>query len=407
MGERKQIMIVGCGVGGAPLLTRQAAAALGTAQVWIGPEDVLDRLQNLPGRREELYLTDPGEIRLKVESLPYQRLAVLIGGNPGFFNRGAELYQALEDLRPVIVPGLSEIAYMIARTGVSFDGAVLFDPKRKGSGLVDQVRRHRKVFLLSQGEPGRLLKDLLAAGERGLIAYVGEGLGTKHERITRGTLAELADGTYASGSVLILMRTAPSRTRRFGIEDETFIRGSLPMTKSAVRAIILSRLMLTEEDIVYDIGAGTGSVSVECALAVSYGRVYAVEKEAEGIELIKKNAEKFGLDNIYPIQGLAPGALGHLPAPDAAFIGGSAGHMKDLLQVLTSRNPTVRITAAAVTLETATETVGYMEAMGLNPELMQLQVSTARKAGGRHLMIAGNPVYIVSGGAAPKEGGVG
>ena len=124
------------------------------------------------------------------------------------------------------------------------------------------------------------------------------------------------------------------------------------MTKSEVRSVILSKLRLCEGDIVYDVGAGTGSVSVEAALANGRGHVYAFEREAEGCGLIRENARKLGAANVTVLEGAAPASFAGLPVPDAAFIGGSGGALEDILRALLSMNPAVRIVATAVSLET-------------------------------------------------------
>ncbi len=193
------------------------------------------------------------------------------------------------------------------------------------------------------------------------------------------------------------MSEVMKRNIGIGISDEAFERGSLPMTKSEVRAVILSRLCLQVDEIVYDIGSGTGSVSVEMGGQVSAGCVYAVEQKAEGIGLVTRNAERFGLSNIHPIEGRAPEALLALPAPDAAFIGGSEGSLRGILALLLEKNPKVRVVLTAVTMETVAEGTALMEEYGMEPELVLLQVSRGRRIGTRHMMTALNPIYVISG----------
>ncbi len=184
---------------------------------------------------------------------------------------------------------------------------------------------------------------------------------------------------------------------RIGISDEEFIRGSLPMTKSEVRAMVMSRLSLAEDEIVYDIGSGTGSVSVEMALALPNGRVYAIEQKAEGGSLLAQNADKFAVENITFIQGRAPEAFAGLPAPDAVFIGGSSGSLQEMLEELLCKNPAVRVVLTALTIETVAEATDLMEKYEMEPEIISLSVSRSKKVGSRHLMLAQNPIYIISG----------
>lgn len=186
------------------------------------------------------------------------------------------------------------------------------------------------------------------------------------------------------------------------MEDKHFIRGKIPMTKSEVRAVSLSKLGLSRDSVVYDIGAGTGSVAVEAALYACQGHVYAVEQKREGCELIRQNQEKFGAKNLTVIEGHAPEALKGLPAPDRVFVGGSGGELSRILDLVWEKNPQARVVANAIALETLTAAWEYLKHRGLEAEVVSIQVSKARKTGDYHLMIAQNPVYIIT--VGPKAG---
>ncbi len=183
------------------------------------------------------------------------------------------------------------------------------------------------------------------------------------------------------------------------MRDECFIRGDVPMTKSEVRAVSLSKLELRPDDIVYDIGAGTGSVSVEAALAVPQGRVYAFEQKEEGCRLIAENGRRFGLRNLTVIPGRAPASLsgdGTLPVPDKIFVGGSGGEMTEILDTVRRLNPAARIVANMVSLESLARLTVYLKERDLEAEVACVQVSRARRLGGSHLFQAQNPVYVVT-----------
>ena len=187
------------------------------------------------------------------------------------------------------------------------------------------------------------------------------------------------------------------RRHRHGIPDEEFIRGDVPMTKSEVRTISMAKLDLPADAIVYDIGAGTGSVSVECALAAYDGQVYAIEKEADAAELIRQNKVKFGCENLQVIEGLAPDALEDLPIPTHAFIGGSSGNLQEILAVLLRKNPDVRIVVNAVTVETMTEAAECAKYFGFTEyETVSVNIARSRKLGRYHMMTAQNPVSVIT-----------
>jgi precorrin-6Y C5,15-methyltransferase (decarboxylating) len=183
-----------------------------------------------------------------------------------------------------------------------------------------------------------------------------------------------------------------------GIEDELFLRGNVPMTKSEIRSVSISKLQLRPGDVIYDVGAGTGSVSVEMALQAREGRVYAVEYDEEALGLIRRNAEQFGAWNLNVIEGKAPGALEDLPAPDRAFIGGSGGNLAEILELLTKRNPRIRVVVNAITLETMAEAVSQFSRLGFaDVDIVQIFAARGKAAGNYHMMQGQNPVFIISG----------
>lgn len=178
------------------------------------------------------------------------------------------------------------------------------------------------------------------------------------------------------------------------MRDECFIRGRVPMTKSEVRAIVLSKLQIQKDSVVYDVGAGTGSVSVEAAFQAENGHVYAFEKEKKACELIRQNAELFGRQNLSIVLGTAPDTITGLPPADCAFIGGTTGAVEAVLNKLLALNPAMRIVLTAVTLETLKQVITYLQKYNKEAEIVSVQVSYAETAGYYHLMKAHNPVWI-------------
>lgn len=183
-----------------------------------------------------------------------------------------------------------------------------------------------------------------------------------------------------------------------GISDQEFIRGTVPMTKQEVRILSVAKLQLDENSIVYDVGAGTGSVSVEIAMQCKNGMVYSIEKNEEALSLIAANKEKFHLENIKIIKGIAPDSLKDLPIPTHVFIGGSSGNLIDIIRIIRKKNEKVRFVMNAVTLETVSqlEEVRVLSSEYEEMEVIQVGISRSKKLGKYHLMQAENPVYVVS-----------
>lgn len=186
-----------------------------------------------------------------------------------------------------------------------------------------------------------------------------------------------------------------------GIPDSMFVRGEVPMTKEEIRAMTISKARLNEGDIVYDIGAGTGSITVEAALMARRGHVYAVERLAAGVELVRENAARFRAGNVTVIHGEAPEALQDLPPADRIIIGGSGGNLPEIIEACqTKLKAQGRLVINAVTLETLNTAISLLEARGYDPEAVSITVSRLEKVGQSHMFKGLNPVYIIS---AQKE----
>jgi precorrin-6Y C5,15-methyltransferase (decarboxylating) len=224
---------------------------------------------------------------------------------------------------------------------------------------------------------------------------------TKIEYIFIGTASECAERSFSDLAVLLVDTKTPDGKqliqcrRPAGMPDDVFARGKVPMTKMEVRCVILGKMAVSENDVVWDIGAGTGSVSVE--LAMQARQVWAVERRDEAVELIRENREKFGRWNLRIAWGEAPMDLKELPDPDAVFVGGSGGHLGEILHEVWRRNENARICISATLLETLQESLEAFLERGIEPDIVQIAVTRSEKIGGRHMMRAGNPIYIITG----------
>ena len=186
------------------------------------------------------------------------------------------------------------------------------------------------------------------------------------------------------------------------MSDGDFERAEVPMTKEEVRVLAVSKLRISSDATVWDVGAGTGSVSVECALAAPEGRVFAIERNSEACGLIARNAERFGASNVFVVEGCAPGALAGLPAPDCVFVGGSAGRIAEIIDAALDANPQARIVVSAIVIETLSGTLDALRARGMKgADVVSVSAARARQVGSSHMMMANNPVYLIAVGGAP------
>ncbi len=181
----------------------------------------------------------------------------------------------------------------------------------------------------------------------------------------------------------------------FGIPDELFIRGSVPMTKQEIRVLSLSKMRLKNDSIVWDIGAGTGSVSVEAAVYCKEGRVFAIEKNPEAVELLKENRKAFRVKNMEIVCGQAPEVLLNLPCPDSIFIGGSGDFTEEILETAAERiKPCGIIVANAIAIDTLCSLQGFFKVRCWERDITLANISTSKQVKGKTMMLAHNPIYI-------------
>lgn len=243
---------------------------------------------------------------------------------------------------------------------------------------------------------GRLCRTLTQAGLGHTRVSAGENLSYPNEKITTGTAETLQDCNFDSLCAALLHCPGAPAPVTFGLPDEVFVRAeAVPMTKSEVRAVCLSKLALGEDSVAWDVGAGTGSVTIEMALAAQRGKIYAIERKDAAVALLKENCARFHTDNVTVIPGTAPECCHDLPAPTHAFLGGTSGNMKEIIALLLDKNPAVRIVATAVTLESVAELTACLSLFpDRKPEIVTLSVSRGRPLGAYHLMTAQNPIWI-------------
>lgn len=394
------VTLIGMGSGQPENLTLQGLAALRQADLILGARRLLAVLPaGCTENRAAAYR--PDEVAELLQTSGAENAVLVYSGDTGFYSGASSMMEKLEALgvRARVLPGLSSIQLLAAALGRPWQGWNLVSAHGRTCDPVAECMQGRPTFFLTGGseDPATLCAQLEAEGFGDVQGVVGQCLGTPEEKLFRGSVKELAAGRFNSLSVLLVEAAEVLPRRAPGLPDEAFERGDVPMTKQEVRAAVLAKLAVRPEDILWDVGAGTGSVSVELALAAPRGRVYAVECRPEGCALIKANREKFRTRNLVLVEGLAPAALSDLPAPDAVFIGGSKGSLAAIVDAALDKNPDARICVSAIALETLSAAVAALTARGRTVQVSQIAVSRAKAVGGLHLMMAQNPIYLITG----------
>lgn len=405
--ENKKIYLIGMGPGNSELITNEALSAIRKSDVLIGADRVLKIYEDYE-KKKHLISYKVDEIKKYITEHPENKnIALLYSGDIGFYSGAAaftesELKTELKELGYEIctIAGISSPIYMLDKLGIAWQDVCIVSNHGTQTSLIPLIRDNRYVCSLL-GDKTTVSDTCMRLAEYGMKdirVTVGERLSYGNEHIISKNALEMAGRELDALSVVLFENNNVRRYHAPGIPDDEFVRGNVPMTKQEVRTVSISKLMLDSHSIVYDVGAGTGSISVEASIIASQGEVYAIEKNENAIELIKDNKRKFAADNIRPVAGMAPCVLESLPTPTHAFIGGSSGNILEIIEAIRGKNINTRFVVNAVTMETLMELMKIME---LYPEykdmeLIQVGVSKSRVMGDYHLMTAENAVYIAS-----------
>lgn len=397
---RRTVTLIGIGMGTPSGMTVEAAKAIEEAELLIGARRMLEAAGSTDKPTYVDY--DARRIADYIAAHPeYASAAVLLSGDIGFYSGAKRLYDALDgqgyEIRSLC--GISSVVYFCGKLRLAWEDVCLRSTHGRHANLVGAVKANKKTFtLLSAADSvAGLCRELNEYGLSHVQVHIGERLGYAEEKITSGTPSELEAGGYDGLCVALIENPTASSVRQSCIDDEAFLRGKAPMTKSEIRGLSVAKLQLTKDALVYDVGAGTGSVTVEMALQAVDGMIYAIERNEEACGLIEENKRRFGTPNIEVIHGLAPEAMEGLPAPTHAFIGGSAGNLKEIIQCLLDKNPHIRLVINTVTLETIGEVTECLKTLPLvEEEIISVSVAKAKGLGKYHLMMGQNPIYIIT-----------
>lgn len=401
-----QVNIVGIGPGNPELLTGEARKAITESNILIGDKRMLAAYAD---SCKTVYYTIKTEdiVSIAAKADPEKDiLAVLVSGDVGFFSLAKTISGKLPECRCVRYCGISSLVYFASKLQLSWEDAKIVSMHGRYQNLVASVARNKKVFALTGGDnsPQSLCSALCEHGLGQVHVYVGENLSYSEEKITSGTAEEISKMQFPSLSVMMLIN---SEAKSFeysvhGLSDDLFLRSKVPMTKQEVRSISMSKLIPQATDLIYDIGAGTGSCSVELALIAKNGKVWAFERNPEAVELLKKNKALFGLDNLDIVAGEALENIKAMPVPNCVFIGGSGGDLCEILDCIYAKNRHCRVVINAITIETLAEVTNYYKRnKSYSLEIVNVFVARSKHLGNYNLMMAQNPVYVMT--ALKKE----
>ncbi len=405
------ITVVGIGADGCAGLSARAVGAVARAQVLVGGERHQEFFPQFDGQRIILGAGLHEAIGRIKELADEYDVCVLASGDPLFFGIGARIVAAVGPAGVEFVPHVSSVQWAFARVGLSWEDAGLLSLHGRGlDGFVTRCRRYRKVACLTDRlhGPAAAARRLLDYGDGDWRAWVCEDLGGPGERLRAFDLVALAQETdVAALNVLVLARTNGWRPPPLipYLPEEVFAR-RMPdrglITKREIRLLSLAALHLVPDSVVWDVGAGCGSVAIEAGQVAYEGQVHAIEADPAGAALCRQNALALGADNVQVVEGLAPAVLADLPRPDAVFVGGSKGRLPEILALSLERlSPGGRIVVNAVTLETVQAAYAFFRQAALAAEVMVVNIARGEPVGSSLRLGALNPIHVL---AATKDG---
>jgi precorrin-6Y C5,15-methyltransferase (decarboxylating) len=404
------VWVVGIGDDGPAGLAAPARERIAAATLLCGGERHLAFFPDHPAERFVVRANlDALAARLAAARAP-ERPVVLASGDPCYFGIAPVLSRWLGRERVAVEPHLSSVQLAFARLAESWhDATVLSAHGRSLDPLLPRALAARKAAFLTdeQNSPAAIATALLAAGRADCAAHVFEHLGGAGERHTACRLADLPDRDFAPLNVLVLVSDADAAppVAGFGRPDDCYAHRGGQITKAEVRVVTLSKLALRPGDVLWDVGAGCGSVSIEAAGLLPGGRVYAVERDATQLGFLRQNVAAAAVAGVAIVEGEAPAALAALPDPDAVFLGGSGGQLLGLLVTIAPRlRPGGRLVANFATLEHVVEALGCLRAAGWETDLVQIGVARGGALAGLTHLTALPPVFILTAWRAAETG---
>ena len=354
------INLIGIGLGNPNILTKAAYTAISNSNIIIGAKRIVESIKS--DFSDKTYFTEYNTEKILdiIKSNADSEIAVVFSGDISLFSGSSKLFERLKAFKNCKIntfPGISSLSYLCAKTNTDMAKVKILSFHGKDELLYHNIDSNEYTFIItSKGEGAKeICKKLINFGFFDLDVTIGENLSYENERITTAKPNEFLDMDISDLNCMIIYNPDSEKSISFGLPDEAFIRDKVPITKSEVRAVILSKLDISSDSICYDIGAGSGSISIEMSRLAYEGKVYAVEKNPVAVELIKKNIHNFNAENIELIFAKAPEGLEHILEADKIFIGGSGGELNTMMDMIfaSQKHPTIVI--SAITLETVAQ----------------------------------------------------
>lgn len=394
-----KLYVLGAGPGNIEQVTPAVQAAAAACRVVACAKRHLNIVKDHPNVLEMKNFSETFDMLR--EELKLGSAALLLSGDTGIFSLLPIIKKNFDPEDVVVLPGISSLQVLCAKVAETWQNSVILSGHGRNisdTKILDSVEHNRSVIFFCDREknPSWICGLLDNAGLGGVTAIVGERLGAEEERISRGMASDFINDSFDELSIVLLINEGYTEQPHLLPEDAEFLRAdNIPMTHEEVRAVIMAKLSLRREDVLWDIGAGSGSISVTAAPLCR--EVHAVEQNSSAAELVRSNCIKFRRHNIKVYDGSAVDVIDSLPVPDVVFIGGSGDEFIEILKKISSVEREIHLVVSAVSLKTIADCSKELSKEGFkNFNAVQLAVSKVKTVGRTRIWQAQNPVAIFS-----------
>ena len=408
----KTVSIIGMGMGPEDLTARHKST-IARADILVGGRRLLEQFKESPAQKKPIGKDIEGIVEFVRAQSKNHKIVVLASGDPLFYGIGARMTAALGARRVKIYPNISSVAAAFARIKEPWhDAAIISLHGRKNEDQLFSAMESKSkiaVFTDPKKNPAWLAARLIEKEFSNFKMCVLEALGSDSERFDWYPLETAASMKFDAPNMVVLKRS-PLKIKsthriHLGAPDTWYDHSGGLITKSEIRAIAISKLRLAPDQILWDLGAGSGSISIEASLFIKKGKIFAVEKNPDRIEYIENNSKRFKVRNLKIIQAVLPEGLSALPRPDRIFIGGGG---RDLKAIVTAAarclKPGGRIVVNTVLIPNLQAVMTALDRLKFETEVIQVQINRGRQMPWAERFEAQNPVWIITG-IRKAEGG--
>ena len=399
------VQVVGLGMSPADL-TPTALEIIREAQVLVGGRRLLDYFPQHRAMQIALGKDPAGTLAQLAALAEAKRVVVLASGDPNFYGIGPLVVEVLGAEQVVIHPNLTAVQAACARLKLAWQDASIISLHGRTWEALDAAWGRPGPWIIYTDPvhtPGEIARVLVARGCAPQVRIcVAADLGQDTERVTCMTLAEAQEREFSPLNLVVVPEpgevVAPGPRLHLGLPEEVLTHQAGLITKVEVRAVALAKLRLLPGQVLWDVGAGCGSVGLEASLLTPDGKIFAVERHPERAVQIEANRDKFGVHNLEVVCGPAPVCLAQLPDPQRVFVGGGGPEVGAIVrEALRRLTPGGRVVVSAALLETLEAARNVLTAAGWEVEVVHLQVSRSHPLAGGTTLQALNPVWIITG----------